>query len=70
LESQIGDEKGRLICLPLYTVGIFNGNGLPISFFTASTFAISIASGITIFAWLGTMWYGKNLLRTPMMLAH
>jgi cytochrome c oxidase subunit I+III len=28
---------------------------LSISFFTASSFAISIASGITIFAWLGTM---------------
>jgi cytochrome c oxidase subunit I+III len=42
---------------------------LSISFFTASSFAISIASGITIFAGFGTMWYGKNLLRTPMMFA-
>ncbi len=37
------------------------------AFFTASTMAIGVPTGIKIFNWLGTMWGGKIRLTTPML---
>lgn len=45
-------------------------SGLPLlgmSFFAIASFMIAIPSGIQIFAGLATMWYGKIVLRTPML---
>ncbi len=44
--------------------------GLPelsLSFFTAASLMIGIASGIQIFAWIATMWGRRPELRTPML---
>ena len=44
--------------------------GLPLlgmSFFTIASFMIAIPSGIQIFSALATMWYGKIILKTPML---
>jgi cytochrome c oxidase subunit I+III len=44
--------------------------GLPevtLSFFTAASLLIGIASGIQVFAWIGTMWGTRPELRTPML---
>jgi cytochrome c oxidase subunit I+III len=44
--------------------------GLPevtLSFFTAASLLIGIASGIQVFAWIGTMWGRRPELRTPML---
>jgi cytochrome c oxidase subunit I+III len=46
--------------------------GLPIlalSFFSAVSLAIVIPSGVSIFAWLATLWGSRPLLRTPMLFA-
>jgi cytochrome c oxidase subunit 1 len=37
------------------------------TFFTLTTLAVGIPTGIKIFNWLGTMWGGKILLKTPML---
>ena len=37
------------------------------SFFAASTFHISVPTGIKIFNWLGTMWGGRLRFATPML---
>ena len=37
------------------------------SFFAASTFLISVPTGIKIFNWLGTMWGGRLRFATPML---
>ncbi|HEY2456019.1 MAG TPA: cytochrome c oxidase subunit I [Candidatus Acidoferrum sp.] len=37
------------------------------SFFTITTLAIGVPTGIKIFNWLGTMWGGKILFKTPML---
>jgi len=37
------------------------------SFFTASSMAIAVPSGIQIFCWLATMWHGRPVLATPML---
>ncbi|MFL5285527.1 MAG: cytochrome c oxidase subunit I, partial [Rhodopila sp.] len=37
------------------------------SFFTASSMAIAIPSGIQIFCWLATLWLGSPVLRTPLL---
>jgi cytochrome c oxidase subunit 1 len=37
------------------------------SFFTASSMAIAVPSGIQIFCWLATIWYGRPVLKTPML---
>ncbi len=44
--------------------------GLPelaLSFFTAASLMIGVASGIQVFAWIGTMWGRRPELRTPML---
>ena len=44
--------------------------GLPIlamSFFSAVSLTIVIPSGVTIFAWLATLWGSRPLIRTPML---
>jgi cytochrome c oxidase subunit I+III len=44
--------------------------GLPeitLSFFTAASLLIGIASGIQVFAWIATMWGTRPELRTPML---
>src|SRR6201747_1691503 len=37
------------------------------SFFTASSMAIAIPSGIQIFCWLATLWLGRPVFRTPLL---
>jgi cytochrome c oxidase subunit I len=37
------------------------------SFFTASSMAVAIPSGIQIFCWIATLWDGKLRLRTPLL---
>jgi cytochrome c oxidase subunit 1 len=37
------------------------------AFFTLTTLAVGIPTGIKIFNWLGTMWGGRILLKTPML---
>src|SRR3954463_3686608 len=39
------------------------------SFFTASSMAVAIPSGIQIFCWIATMWTGSLLFATPMLYA-
>ncbi|WP_424811368.1 cytochrome c oxidase subunit I [Roseococcus sp. YIM B11640] len=36
-------------------------------FFTASSMAIAIPSGLQIFCWLATLWYGRPVFRTPLL---
>ena len=36
-------------------------------FFTASSMAIAIPSGLQIFCWIATLWYGKPVFRTPLL---
>ncbi|RKK05520.1 cytochrome c oxidase subunit I [Pseudoroseomonas wenyumeiae] len=38
------------------------------SFFTASSMAIAVPNGIQIFCWLATIWYGRPVLKTPMLM--
>jgi cytochrome c oxidase subunit I len=48
----------------MFTVGMSSyGN----TFFALTTMIISIPTGIKIFNWLGTMWGGKLLFKTPML---
>jgi cytochrome c oxidase subunit 1 len=37
------------------------------SFFTASSMAIAVPSGIQIFCWLATLWDGRLVFRTPLL---
>jgi cytochrome c oxidase subunit I+III len=37
------------------------------SFFTASSMAIAIPSGLQIFCWVATLWYGRPVFRTPLL---
>jgi cytochrome c oxidase subunit 1 len=48
----------------MFTVGM---NSTANSFFTITTMAIGIPTGIKIFNWLGTMWGGRIQFRTPML---
>lgn len=46
--------------------------GLPpvtLSFFTAASMTIAIASGIQVFAWIATLWLGRPRLTVPMLYA-
>jgi len=48
----------------MYTIGMdAYGN----TFFTLTTMAISVPTGIKIFNWLGTMWGGRIRFKTPML---
>jgi cytochrome c oxidase subunit I len=48
----------------MFTVGM-NSHGN--TFFVFTTMAISVPTGIKIFNWLGTMWGGKIIFKTPML---
>jgi cytochrome c oxidase subunit 1 len=48
----------------MFTVGM---NSYANSFFTITTMAVGVPTGIKIFNWLGTMWGGKIQFRTPML---
>ena len=46
--------------------------GLPqigTTFFSAASMTVSIPSAIQIFAWIGTIWYGRVVFQTPMLFA-
>src|SRR5215813_3029627 len=47
----------------MFTIGM---NSYANAFFTASTMAIGVPTGIKIFNWLGTMWGGKISFTVPM----
>ena len=48
----------------MFTVGLGAEGNL---FFTVSTMIISVPTGIKIFNWIGTMWGGKLIFKTPML---
>jgi cytochrome c oxidase subunit 1 len=48
----------------MFTIGM-NSNAN--AFFVFTTMAIAVPTGIKIFNWLGTMWGGKILFKTPML---
>src|SRR5467141_1942433 len=48
----------------MFTVGMTSYAN---SFFTITTMAIAVPTGIKIFNWLGTMWGGKLQFKTPML---
>ena len=48
----------------MFTVGM---NSYANSFFTITTMVIAVPTGIKIFNWIGTMWGGKIILKTPML---
>src|SRR5579862_4402837 len=50
----------------MFTVGM---NSYANSFFTITSMAVGIPTGIKIFNWLGTMWGGRIQLKTPMLFA-
>lgn len=41
--------------------------GLTLSFFGAASFVIAIPSAVSVFAWLGTIWTGRPVFRTPFL---
>lgn len=50
----------------MYSVGL---PPLTLSFFSAASMAITLASGIQIFAWISTLWLGKPRFTIPMLYA-
>ena len=48
----------------MFTVGM---NPYANSFFTITTMVIGVPTGIKIFNWIGTMWGGKIIFKTPML---
>ncbi|HTQ97715.1 MAG TPA: cytochrome c oxidase subunit I [Candidatus Acidoferrum sp.] len=48
----------------MFTVGM---NSYANTFFTITTMVVGIPTGIKIFNWLGTMWGGKLIFKTPML---
>ena len=48
----------------MFTIGM---NSYANSFFAITTMAVGIPTGIKIFNWLGTMWGGKIIFKTPML---
>jgi cytochrome c oxidase subunit 1 len=48
----------------MFTIGM---NSYANSFFVFSTMVIAVPTGIKIFNWLGTMWGGKIVFKTPML---
>jgi cytochrome c oxidase subunit I+III len=50
----------------MFTVGL---PPLTLSFFTAASMTITLASGLQVFAWIATMWLGRPRLTVSMMYA-
>lgn len=48
----------------MFTVGM---NSYANAFFTLTTMVVGVPTGIKIFNWIGTMWGGKILFKTPML---
>jgi cytochrome c oxidase subunit I+III len=48
----------------MFTVGL---SPLILSFFAAASMAIAIPAGVQIFAWLGTIWSGRPVWRSPFL---
>ncbi len=48
----------------MFTIGM---NSYANSFFTLTTMAVGIPTGIKIFNWIGTMWGGRIQFKTPML---
>src|SRR5277367_2461290 len=48
----------------MFTIGM---NSYSNSFFVLTTMAVGVPTGIKIFNWLGTMWGGKLIFKTPML---
>src|SRR5262244_111190 len=48
----------------IFTIGM---NSYANSFFTITSMTVGIPTGIKIFNWLGTMWGGRILFKTPML---
>ncbi|GAB3540615.1 cytochrome c oxidase subunit I [Noviherbaspirillum agri] len=48
----------------MFTVGI---PLLSIAFFSAASMAVSIPTGIQVFAWIATLWSGKPVMKTPLL---
>src|ERR1700756_3202094 len=48
----------------IFTMGM---NSYANSFFTLTTMAVGVPTGIKIFNWIGTMWGGRIQFRTPML---
>jgi cytochrome c oxidase subunit 1 len=48
----------------MFTVGM---NSYANSFFAITTMVVGVPTGIKIFNWLGTMWGGKLIFKTPML---
>lgn len=42
---------------------------LSMSFFSAASMTISVFSTVQVFAWIGTMWKGRPVMKTPMLFA-
>jgi cytochrome c oxidase subunit I+III len=40
---------------------------LSLAFFAAASFMITIPTGVQIFAWIGTIWNGKSVFKTPFL---
>jgi cytochrome c oxidase subunit I+III len=60
-----------VISLGLWVHHMFT-TGLPplsLSFFTAASMTITLASGVQVLAWLATLWLGRPRLTVPMMYA-
>jgi cytochrome c oxidase subunit 1/cytochrome c oxidase subunit I+III len=50
----------------MFAVGM---NQIAMSAFSAASMIISVFSVVQIFAWLATVWYGRPVIRTPMLFA-
>ncbi len=48
----------------MFAVGL---PGVSASFFSAATLVITIPAGIQIFAWIGTLWDGRPVWKTPLL---
>ena len=48
----------------MYTVGL---PPITLSFFTAASMAITLASGVQVFAWIATLWVGRPRFTVPML---
>jgi cytochrome c oxidase subunit 1 len=48
----------------MFTIGM---NSYANSFFAITTMAVGVPTGIKIFNWIGTMWGGRILFKTPML---